>query len=121
MLMPIPARMLSQTAVFIVPATFDQWGNVATSQSYTVSRVHLQPTNEVRKTKDNTEVILRSILFVDGRLSMPALNLLALQRSAEAAGGVLTVTIDGDSYAALTVELIPDDMGRLHHWEVGLV
>lgn len=121
MLAPIPPRMLSQTATISVPSSFDQWGNVDAVQSYAVNRVHLQPSNKVKKTKDNTEVILRSVLFIDGRLSVPALNIQALQRSAEEAGGVLTVFVDGVTYAVLTVELIPDDTGRLHHWEVGLV
>lgn len=42
-------------------------------QDYEVSHVHLQNTNEV-KTKENTEVVLRSTLFVDARLSKPALD-----------------------------------------------
>lgn len=121
MLTPIPARMLSQTASVSVPTQIDPWGAATASTSYTVQRVHLQNCSETRKTKDNTEVQLRSILFVDARISSPALDYWQLQQTAQSAGGLLSVTVDGDVYTVLTVDAVPDDTGRLHHWELGLV
>ena len=47
-------------------------------QSYDLKFVHMQNTNEVRRTTDNTEVVLRSILYYDCRLSKPNLNLWVL-------------------------------------------
>lgn len=117
---PIPTRILTQTATVQVPASMDMWQNI-TYTDYVVDKVHLQATNEVRKTKDNTEVVLRSILFVDARLSMPKLNYDALIKEAEANGDTMKVTVAGNTYTALSVDAVPDDTGKIHHWEVGLV
>ena len=98
----------------------DKWKDQTTA-SYTISRVHLQDSNSVRKTALNTEVVLRAILYVDARRSAPSIDWRAILRTAQTAGGDVKVTVDGVTYSVETVDALPDEHGRLHHYEVGMV
>lgn len=138
MLSHIPRSILKSSAVFSVPTSFDRWQNPqgpfpdnsdvpGAVTTYTVENVHLQADNTTHRTAQNTEVVLRGILYVDSRYSTPALDFEALQRTAHAAGGVMTCTVTnrhGDPsgpYTVVTVDALPDDEDNLHHWELGLV
>jgi hypothetical protein len=92
-----------------------------TYTEYTVNKVHLQPTNEIRKTVDNTECVLRSVLFVDAKTSTPALDWCALLQTAHANKGDMRVIVRGEEYTVLTIDALRDDTDGLHHYEVGLV
>lgn len=85
MLRPIPQRVLRDLVTIKVCAGVDAWQNPIWTE-YQVSNVHLQNTNEVKKTKDNTEVVLRSELYIDGKRSTPQLDYDALMTQSEAAG-----------------------------------
>ena len=54
-----------------------------TYTEYTVKKVHLQPTNELRKTAVNTSNVLRSTLFVDRRHSTPTIDWMELFNTAQ--------------------------------------
>lgn len=126
MLKSIPRTILRDTAVFFVPSGVDRYQN-PTGATYTVTHVHLQADNSTHRTAENTEVTLRGILFIDGKVSAPALDFWALQTSAQEAGGQMTVTVASRSgavtgpYTVAMVDRLPDDEGNLHHWELGLV
>ena len=120
MLKPIPAKILKSTATVEVCSGLDMYQN-QTYTEYTVKRVHLQPTNEIRKTQTNTDVVLRSILFVDARTSTPALDWYALFRTAHDNAGDMRVTVRGVEYTVYSVDELRDDTDGLHHYEVGLV
>lgn len=120
MLKPIPAKILKSTATVDVCSGVDMYQN-QTYTTYTVKRVHLQPTNEMRKTQTDTEVLLRSILFVDARISTPQLDWCALLNTAHENSGDMRVTVRGVEYTVLSVDELRDDTDGLHHWEVGLV
>lgn len=120
MLKPIPVQVLKSTATVRVCNGVDMYQN-QTYTEHTVKRVHLQPTNEIRKTQSNTEVVLRSILFVDARISTPKLDWCALLRQAHALKGDMRVIVRGVEYTVLTVDELRDDTDGLHHYEVGLV
>lgn len=127
MLPTIPRQLLVDVAEIFVCTGVDQWQNPILS-TYTVNNVHLQNTNEVRKSKDNTEVVLRSVLFIDGRISQPVLDYGKLVEQSEAAGKPLRCIVsdaDGNQYGdfeVLTVDLVPDvPATRVHHVELGLV
>lgn len=120
MLRPIPAKILKSTATVDVCSGVDMYQNQAYT-TYTVKRVHLQPTNEIRKTQDDTECVLRAILFVDARISTPALDWCALLNTAHENSGDMRVTVRGVEYTVLSVDELRDDTDGLHHWEVGLV
>ena len=127
MLSPIPRRILRDTATFSVPAGFDRYQKPQNAATYTVANVHLQADNSTHKTPQNTEVTLRGVLFIDARYSTPALDYAALQEAAQAAGGVMTVTVvnkrgsRSGPYDVVVVDGLPDDEDNLHHWEIGVV
>lgn len=120
MLPPIPPQLLKSTIRVEAAVSVDQERRTKTL-TYTVKRVHLQPGSIVRKTQTDTGLTLRSTLFVDGRISAPALDWAALLQTAQSVGGDVTVTQDDQVYTVASVERIPDDEGNLHHWEIGLM
>ena len=117
---PIPSKILKSTATVKVCNGTDLYQK-QTYDEYTVSRVHLQPSNEVRKTADNTEVVLRSILFVDAHTSTPALDWFALLMTAHSNRGDMRVIVRDWEYTVIGVDELRDDDDQLHHWEVALV
>lgn len=119
MLSPIPARILRSTATVKVCTGVDLYQN-QTYTEYTVQHVHVQPTEKVIKSKDNTDQQLSSILFVDVRRSTPALDWHALFQTAHDNGGDMRVVIRGITYTVASVDGLRDDTDKLHHWEIGL-
>ena len=119
MLRPIPSRILRSSALVEVCTGVDLYQNPA-YEEYTVHRVHLQPTDKVVKTKNNTDCQLVSVLFVDARRSSPALDWDALLREAQEAGGDVKVTVNRVQYTVVTVDKLMSDTDRLHHWEIGV-
>lgn len=127
MLRPIPAVLLKDSVQVSVCKGLDAW-QVPQYATYTVKNVMLQNTNEVKKSKDNTEVVLRSILFIDGLMSTPQLDFEQLVEMSEAAGAPLTCTVTDYAghtlgpYTVVTVDPVPDvPETRIHHTELGLV
>ena len=119
MLRPIPARIMRSTATVRACTGIDQY-QTQTFAEYTVKNVHVQPTNEIRKTAENTDCTLRSILFVDRKHSTPTLDWWALFDTAHTLGGDVKVTIRGVEYTVFSVDELRDDTDQFHHWEVGL-
>lgn len=119
MLKPIPAKILRSTATVKVCTGVDRYQK-QTYTDYTVEHIHVQPTNEVRKTPQNTDCTLRSILFADFKHSTPFDWWAHFTDAHEKAGDVLVV-VDQITYTVATVEALQDDTDRLHHWEIGLV
>lgn len=91
-----------------------------TFDTYTVKHVHLQPTNEIRKTANNTDCTLRSILFADRQHSTP-LDWWAIFKAAHEIGGDVYVICRGEEYTVQSVDALRDDTDCFHHWEIGLV
>lgn len=127
MLRPIPKSILGDIATIKVCTGVDAWQEPKW-QEYTVKNVHIQSTNEVRKTKENTEVVLRSILFIDSRLSQPKLNYDMLATQSQKAGALMRCEVYSSSgekygeYEVLIVDSLPDvPSDRIHHFELGLV
>jgi len=120
MLKPIPPQILKTTATVRVCTGVDRYQN-QTYAEYTVKRVHLQPTNEIRKTQADTDCTLRSILFVDARISAPKLDWCGLFSTSHINAGDMRVVVRGVEYTVFSVDELRDDTDRLHHWEVGLV
>lgn len=92
-----------------------------TFTDYTVKKVHIQPTNEIRKTPDNTDCTLRSLLFVDRQHSKPNLNWWTLFNVAHAIGGdIKVIDKNGEEFTVFTVDELKDDTDQFHHYEIGL-
>lgn len=126
MLRPIPSVMLKDTAIFHVPVSMDKYQEPI-YEDIEVKNVHIQPTNATKKNISNEEVVLRAMLFIDGRKSTPNIDYLALQLAAEAVGANITVDVIGctgesKTYTVETVDALPDvPATRVHHTEIGLV
>lgn len=121
MLQPIPSRILKHTVTLQHCTGVDMW-QAPTWDQTTLSRVCMQPSNETKKAKDNTEVVLRGVCFVDARRSSPAgIDLDAMQIESEANGQPMTLIFGGSTYTVLAVDTLYDDTGILHHTELGLV
>lgn len=121
MLRPIPSRILKHTVTLQTCAGVDMWQAPAWTQT-TLGRVCMQPSNETKKAKDNTEVVLRGVCFVDARCSSPAgIDLDTMQEQSEKNGQPMTLIFGGNTYTVLTVDTLYDDTGVLHHTELGLV
>ena len=119
MLRPIPARIMRSKATVKACTGMDVYQN-QTFTEYTVKNVHIQPTNEMRKSADNTENTLRSILFVDKKHSTPTIDWWGIFKAAQAIGGDVKVTIRGEEYTVFSVDELRDDTDLFHHWEIGL-
>lgn len=127
MLRPIPSQLLRDSMTLNVCTGVDAWQK-PTWQPYEVQNVHIQKTNETKKTADNTEVVLRAVIFVDTVRSTPALNYEALCRQSQAAGKPMRATVqdangnDLGDFEILTVDPVPDVPDtRVHHIELGCV
>ena len=127
MLRPIPSRILRDSMTLQVCTGLDAWQK-PTWEEYIVTGVHVQNTNEVKKTTTNTEVVLRSVIFVDTVRSQPALDYQALCDQSQAAGKPMRCTAQDASgnplgnFEILTVDPVPDvPANRTHHIELGCV
>lgn len=119
MLRPIPAKIMRSTATVKACTGVDFYQN-QTFAEYTVKKVHLQPTNELRKTAVNTSNVLRAVLFVDRRHSTPSLDWMGLFLAAQQNAGDIKVTVRGVEYTVFSVDELRDDTDTFHHWEIGL-
>lgn len=120
MLRPIPRRILQTTATVEVCRAIDRYHNQV-YDTYTVKNVHLQPSNEIRKSTTDTDLVLTGILFVDARISSPALDWSELLKLSNDNGGDMRVIVRGRTYVVKTAEGLRDDTDKLHHYEIGLV
>ena len=117
MLRTIPKRIMTHTATLKALTGTDRWGN-QTYTEYALSRVHIQPTHEVTKNSTDKNVNLNSVLFYDPKVSSPAVDWSALQSASDVANGQMKVVYSGKEYTVWSIDLVPDDEGRLHHVEV---
>lgn len=126
MLRPIPSVMLKDTAIFHVPTSLNKYQEPV-YEDFTIQNVHIQPTNATKKNISNEEVVLRAVLFIDGRKSTPIIDYLGWQTTAQAIGANITVDVIGctgtqATYTVETVDALPDvPATRIHHTEIGLV
>lgn len=120
MLKPIPRKILTHKGVLQVPIGVDRY-NEPTYAEHQLNRVNLQPTNTLIKTKDNKEVVLRSMLFFDVRNSQPlGLDLNGLKNQADGNNAQMKFTFGANTFTVESVDSVCDDEGNTHHYEIGL-
>lgn len=91
-----------------------------------VKNVHFQFDNTTVIGAGNDAVQLKGIIFVDAKLSTPALDYEDLQRQTQELGGVMQCMIktrrgtEIGPMNVITVEALPDDEANVHHWELGV-
>ena len=126
MLRPIPSKILRSTAMVKVCTSVDMYQN-QTYTTYTVERVHLETSNKIVKTKDNTDHQLTSVLFADGKHSTPFAWDAMLEKSHEIGGDVRVIVYDqagrqiSGELTVILAEPLRDDTDHFHHWEIGLL
>ena len=118
MLKPIPSKILRSTAMVKVCTGVDIYQN-QTFSTFTVSHVHLQPTDKIITGTNNTDHQLTSILFADGKHSTP-FDWRENLETAHQHGGDVYVTVRGVEYTVMSVDALRDDTDHFHHWEIGL-
>ena len=82
-----------------------------------VHRVAVQPTADIAKSRDNTDLSFKSICFIDARRSSAADPVKWLEMS-EKNGSSLKMVFGDTTYTVSGVDTLYDDTGMLHHWEV---
>lgn len=109
-MIPLPRRMLRQSATVRVPKDGAYGGQY--EEPMTIGRVWFDATAPVRRTDYQLQAPVRGILFIDPRTSTGAF---------EVPAGSL-VSVDGEVSEATVHECSPvrDGRGRLHHWEAVL-
>lgn len=121
MLRPIPSRILTHNAVLKWVSSVDVW-QTPTFTEIELEHICIQPTHETRMNRDNTEVALNSIAFIDARLSQPqGFDFYAAQETSEANGLPMALEYNGHTYTVITVDALIDDTGAYHHTELGLM
>lgn len=120
MITTIPAQMLKDSVSVFVPSGVDAWGK-PTQETYTQTRVHLQEVSTFQRSTADMQAEYKATLFVDARLSRPFLDWGALQTAAEAAGYQITLRVGAAVYTVKHVDSVHNDMGGLHHYEVGCI
>lgn len=121
MFRPIPKKILKQSATLKQCIKIDTWEN-ATYETVNLSKICIQPTHKQIKRLLNTEVTLTSLIFFDARLSQPSgLRFEQLQEASLAAGAPLVINFGGLDHTVETVDVLYDDEGNLHHYEIGVV
>ena len=119
MLRPIPAKIMRSEATVKYCIGVDRYQNQIYTEQ-TVKKVHLQPTNELRKTAVNTSNVLRAVLFVDKRHSTPSIDWMGIFLAAQEIAGDIKITMRGVEYTVFSVDELRDDTDCFHHWEIGL-
>ena len=120
MITTIPAQMLKDSVSVFVPSGVDVWGK-PTQETYTQTRVHLQEVSTFQRSTADMQAEYKAMLFVDARLSRPFLDWGALQTAAETAGYQITVQVGAAVYTVKHVDSVHNDLGGLHHYEVGCI
>ena len=114
-----PKYVYNATIAVNVCQSVDRW-QAATDTTTTVKGVNFQDAHDTALNKDNTEVSLRALVFIDSDYSTPHLDYWSLQKSSETAGRPMTITYGGDLYEVLTVDRVDNQHGKLDHWELSL-
>ncbi|MCB6760063.1 minor capsid protein [Adlercreutzia equolifaciens] len=109
-MIPLPRRMLRQTATVRVPKDGPYGGEYEEAQ--TIERVWFDASATIRQTDYQLQAPVRGTLFIDPNTSAGAFAIPA---------GSL-VSVDGEVSEATVHECSPikDGRGRVHHWEVVL-
>ena len=116
---PIPTQMLIHVADILTPISVDEYHKAQYSKTR-VRRVCLQTASDTGKSATNTTVQRKATLFVDARLSTPRVDWFAEKAKADNVGGDMKVIWAGYQYTVADIQVLLDDHGHVHHYEMGL-
>ena len=108
---PIPKRLLIHTAILYQRVNVDKWGKGELNGGQMLSDIRIEPSEQIIRDKNNSEIQLAATLFLDCRNSQPADISFKVDQ---------IVDFNGQKYQIKTVEPLYDN-SKLHHYEIGMV
>lgn len=109
-MIPIPRRILTQTATVRIPVEGGYGGEC--KEPIKIEHVRFEPKADISQNYYQLQAPVRGLLFIDAINSIPAMELPA---------GTM-VSVDGEISEATVHSCVTcrDGLGRIHHWEVEL-
>lgn len=112
-----PKHVYAHTVTLKKCSAIDQWRDPTFTET-TISNVCVQPTHDTIRTKDNTEVQMQAVIFIDSLYSRPFVDMVVAQDTSEANGHAMIITFGTHDYTVAKVETLFDEFGRVDHYEV---
>lgn len=107
----IPKKLLIHTVTLSKKKDVDRWGKTMFENKHEIMYVRMEPTKQITRDKNNSEIQLSAILFFDCMNSRP--------RNIEFAVDDIVVFND-EIFQIKVIEPLYDEK-RLHHYELGLI
>ena len=105
---PIPKKLLIHTIVLYEKTSIDKWGSEKLDNGEVLS---IEPSRQIVRDKNNSEIQLAATLFYDCRNSRPVgINFKVDQ----------IIDFNGQKHQIKTIEPLYDNL-KLHHYEIGMV
>ena len=115
-----PKHVYSHTITLKQCSGIDVW-RTPTFTETTITGVNVQPSHDTTRTKDNTEVQMQAIVFIDSLYSQPFIDMVNAQDTSEANGHLMVIRFGSHDYSVAKVETLYDEFGRLDHYEVDCI
>lgn len=112
-----PKHIYGMEAVFRAAESVDKWGKVVW-RNIPVRGVNVQPSHDTVRSKDNTEVKVKAVIFVDSLYSSPFADLVAIKNESEGNGHQMTVMFGGEPLTVVAVDTIYNEYCAIDHYEV---
>lgn len=68
---PIPKKLLIHTIMLYEKTSIDKWGSEKLDDGQVLTKVRIEPSNQIVRDKNNSEIQLAATLFYDCRNSQP--------------------------------------------------
>ena len=108
---PIPKKLLIHTIMLYEKTSIDKWGSEKLDDGQVLTKVRIEPSNQIVRDKNNSEIQLAATLFYDCRNSQPiGINFKVDQ----------IIDFNGQKHQIKTIEPLYDKL-KLHHYEIGMV
>lgn len=105
------ATLMLDTVMLYEKTNMDKWGSEKLDDGQVLSKVRIEPSNQIVRDKNNSEIQLAATLFYDCRNSQPiGINFKVDQ----------IIDFNGQKHQIKTIEPLYDNL-KLHHYEIGMV
>lgn len=108
---PIPKKLLIHTVKLYEKASIDKWGSEKLDDGRGLSKVRIEPSNQIVRDKNNSEIQLAATLFYDCCNSQPTGVKFKVDQ---------IIDFNGQKHQIKTIEPLYDNL-KLHHYEIGMV
>ena len=112
-----PKHVYAHTIILEICSEVDRWREPTYTETV-ITGVCFQPTHDTIRTKDNTEVQMQAVVFIDSEYSRPFIDMVDAQDESEANGHAMVINFMERNYTVAKVETLFDEFGRIDHYEV---